>query len=59
MKMLKIKNLLALAILANPLVFAEANICLTDFQEKLPENSLDVYVSKYLPVSKAPRHFLH
>ena len=40
MKMLKIKNLLALAILANPLVFAEANICLTDFQEKLPENSL-------------------
>ena len=38
--MLQIKSLLALAILASPLVFAEANICLTDFQEKLPENSI-------------------
>tara|TARA_B110000003_G_scaffold63459_1_gene63968 strand:+ start:445 stop:981 length:537 start_codon:yes stop_codon:yes gene_type:complete len=39
-KILQIKSLLILAILTSPLIFAEANICLTDFQEKLPENSI-------------------
>ena len=41
MKLLRIKCFIYLPILLSPLIFAEPNICLTDFQEKLPKNSID------------------
>ncbi len=41
MKLLRVKYFIYLPILLSPLIFAEPNICLTDFQEKLPKNSID------------------
>jgi len=41
MKLLRAKCFIYLPILLSPLIFAEPNICLTDFQEKLPKNSIN------------------
>ena len=55
MKTLKIKNLLYLTLFLSPLVLAEPSVCLTDFKEKLQEDSIKKVKSMR---AKAAKHCL-